>query len=919
MNSSASSIIESTLEKNQLDRDWYDQNEDGSCVDISLARMNDVAVEEKPKAFKKRVSEKHLQNVKDTDRWEGSKLVQSGILKPNQEEYDPSADPDHNSSSVQLVVHEKHPPFIEGMLERIGTSEASGLAKLGSITFDPIQPVRDATSDMAQIARKGSRLVLEMRAKKEQTKVMRGLEGANTTLGNIMGKRRRQEDTYASLLSRRNEKSTDGEASKIADQRRFLPVYAVRSQLLRAIAENQVIVVVGETGSGKTTQLTQYLYEDGHARIGAIACTQPRRVAAMSVAKRVSEEMDCELGGLVGYAIRFEDCTSAETKIKYMTDGVLLRECLREPDADHYAAIIIDEAHERSLQTDILLGILREIVSRRRDLRVIVTSATMDAQKFSSFFGDAPVFTIPGRTYPVSINFASGVNEDYVDACVKQALSVHVAYPSGDILIFMTGQEDIEATCEAIKDRMATHLQEAPPLDILPIYSQLPADLQAKIFEPSEDGRRKCIVATNIAETSLTVDGIVYVIDSGFCKIKVYNPRIGMDALQIAPISQAGANQRAGRAGRTNPGHCFRMYTEQAYIAELFPNNIPEIARTNLSNAVLLLKSLNVENVLEFKFIDAPTSDALTAAMFQLWALGALSDEGRLTKLGKRMVEFPLDPPLAKMIIVADALGCLSEILTIVSMLSVPQVFYRPRERAELSDAQREKFAVPESDHLTLLNVFNQWRAVSDEQQDFWCVDHFIHAKALRRAADVRTQLEDIVKSLSINCKSTAGRNLELVRKCIASAHVAKAARIKSLGQYVNLRTGLPCVLHPTSSLFGLGYTPEYVVYHELLMTSKEYMQCVTAVDPEWLAESGPAFYSLRITEHTQSRTHQPLKRIVNYSTMRTPLRNANLSDEDEQCNKTQLIKETEEKQPQVSVKKIPTLSATKARKSETW
>ena len=298
-----------------------------------------------------------------------------------------------------------------------------------------------------------------------------------------------------------------------------------------------MIIVVGETGSGKTTQLTQYLHEDGYTGYGMIGCTQPRRVAAMSVAKRVSDEMGTELGDDVGYSIRFEDCTSDKSVIKYMTDGILLRESLREPDLDMYSAIIMDEAHERSLNTDVLFGLLRSVVARRRDLKLIVTSATMDSDKFSSFFGNVPTFKIPGRTFPVEIMYAKTTVEDYVDAAVKQAVQVHLSADEGDMLIFMPGQEDIEVTCETIKERL-DEVDDAPGLAVLPIYSQLPSDLQAKIFQKAPDGLRKVVVATNIAETSLTLDGILYVIDCGYCKMKVFNPRIGMDALQIFPVSQ---------------------------------------------------------------------------------------------------------------------------------------------------------------------------------------------------------------------------------------------------------------------------------------------------------------------------------------------------------------------------------------------
>lgn len=541
------------------------------------------------------------------------------------------------------------------------------------------------------------------------------------------------------------------------------------------IRDNQVVIIVGETGSGKTTQLTQYLHEDGYTKFGKIGCTQPRRVAAMSVAKRVSEEVGCKLGEEVGYAIRFEDCTSSKTVIKYMTDGILLREKLREHDLDNYSAIIMDEAHERSLNTEVLFGLLRDVIADRHDLKLIVTSATMDATKFADFFGNAPVFTVPGRTFPVDLFFAKNMIEDYVDGAVKQAIQIHLQPNQGDILIFMPGQEDIEVTCELIQERLS-QVDNSPPLAILPIYSQLPSDLQAKIFQKAPDGIRKCIVATNIAETSLTVDGISYVVDSGYCKLKVYNPRIGMDALQIYPVSQANANQRSGRAGRTGAGVCFRLYTESQYKNELLVTTVPEIQRTNLANVVLLLKSLRVENLLEFHFMDPPPQDNILNSMYQLWILGALDNIGQLTLLGRKMVEFPLDPPLSKMVIVSEEMGCSEEILTIVSMLSVPSIFYRPKGREEESDSVREKLQVPESDHLTFLNVYQKWKMA--RYSSAWCGEHFVHVKSMRKVREVREQLRDIFvqqKMKLISC----GMDWDIVRKCICSSFFHQAARLK--------------------------------------------------------------------------------------------------------------------------------------------
>ncbi|XP_060802540.1 pre-mRNA-splicing factor ATP-dependent RNA helicase PRP16 isoform X1 [Amyelois transitella] len=675
----------------------------------------------------------------------------------------------------------------------------------------------------------------------------------------------------------------------IGEQRRFLPVFAVREQLMQVIRENSVVIIVGETGSGKTTQLTQYLHEEGYSRLGMIGCTQPRRVAAMAVAKRVSDEMGTKLGDEVGYAIRFEDCTSPNTVIKYMTDGILLREGLREPDLDHYCAVIMDEAHERSLSTDMLFGLLREVVARRSDLKLIVTSATMDSSKFSTFFGNVPTFTIPGRTFPVETFFAKNVCEDYVDGAVKQALQIHLQPDDGDILIFMPGQEDIEVTCETLTERLAD-LDSAPPLTVLPIYSQLPADLQAKIFQRAPPGQRKCIVATNIAETSLTVDGIMYVIDSGYCKLKVYNPRIGMDALQIYPVSQANARQRAGRAGRTGPGRAFCLYTQRQYQHELLPSTVPEIQRTNLANTVLLLKSLGVEDLLAFHFMDPPPQDTILNSMYQLWILGALDGTGALTPLGRQMAEFPLDPPQCHMLIVSAEMGCSAEVLIIVSMLSVPSVFYRPQGREEEADSVREKFQVPESDHLTLLHLYNQWK--SNKYSSQWCTEHFVHGKAMRKVREVRQQLRDILQQQRLPLVS-CGTDWDTVRKCICSAYFQQAARLKGIGEYVNCRTGMPCHLHPTSALFGLGSSPDYVVYHELMMTTKEYMHCVTAVDGRWLAELGPMFFSLK--ETNKSNRDKRKEAAVHLERMEEEMRQAELKMAEERRKKDEMVPDKQE------------------------
>lgn len=842
------------LDSMALDRDWYGGEENGhtfgdeshnpfgGAEDTWIQQQQEAALTEKKK--NSRANARQVQKQKDVDAWETNRMLQSGVAQRRTFEAD--FEDDEEGTRIHILVHDLKPPFLDG--KKVFTKQ-----------LDPISAVRDPQSDMAVFSRRGSKVVKDKRQQKERQKqVQEATNVAGTTLGNLMGVKEDDGDSavpvpgedekkkggskFAEHLKQSEGQSAFSRSKTLREQRQYLPAFAVREDLLRVIRDNQVVIVVGQTGSGKTTQLTQFLYEDGYAKQGLIGCTQPRRVAAMSVAKRVSEEMEVKLGGLVGYAIRFEDCTSKETAIKYMTDGVLLRESLVESDLDKYSCIIMDEAHERALNTDVLMGLIKKVLARRRDLKLIVTSATMNSDRFSRFYGGAPEFVIPGRTFPVDIQYSRSPCEDYVDSAVKQVLAIHVSQGPGDILVFMTGQEDIEITCELVAERLRM-LNDPPKLSILPIYSQMPADLQAKIFDRAAPGVRKVIVATNIAETSLTVDGIMYVVDSGFSKLKVYNPKMGMDTLQITPISQANASQRAGRAGRTGPGKCFHLYTERAFRDEFYIQTIPEIQRTNLANTVLLLKSLGVKDLLDFDFMDPPPQDTITTSLFDLWALGALDHIGELTELGRTMTAFPMDPSLAKLIITSVEYECSEEMLTIVSMLSVPSVFYRPKERQEESDAAREKFFVPESDHLTLLHVYTQWKV--NGHSDGWCIRHFLHPKALRRAKEIRDQIQDIMKTHKMAFTS-CGTDWDIIRKCICSGYYHQAAKVKGIGEYINLRTSVTIQLHPTSALYGLGYLPDYVIYHELILTSKEYMSCVTSVDPHWLADLGAVFYSIK-------------------------------------------------------------------------
>lgn len=419
-------------------------------------------------------------------------------------------------------------------------------------------------------------------------------------------------------------------------------------------------------------------------------------------------------------------------------------------------------------------------------------------------------------------------------------MQIHLSEPPGDILVFLTGQEEIDTAAEILYERMKSLGSSAPELIILPVYSALPSEMQSKIFEPAPPGSRKVVIATNIAETSITIDGIYYVVDPGFVKQKAFNPKLGMDSLIVMPISQAQARQRAGRAGRTGPGKCYRLYTEIAFKNEMLPSNIPEIQRTNLANTVLTLKAMGINDLIRFDFMDPPPIQTLITALEHLYSLGALDDEGLLTRLGRKMAEFPLEPQLSKMLIYSVDLGCSDEVLTIVAMLSVQNVFYRPKDKQALADHKKSKFHQPEGDHITLLTVYTAWK--SNNFSNAWCYENFVQARSLKRAQDIRLQLSGIMdryKQPLISCRE----DYDLIRKAICAGFFSHAARKDPQEGYKAIVENQQVFLHPSSSLFSRP--PEWVVYHELVMTSKEYMREITAIDPKWLVEVAPNFFQV--------------------------------------------------------------------------
>eukprot|EP00056_Hartaetosiga_gracilis_P002711 m.56080 g.56080 ORF g.56080 m.56080 type:complete len:696 (+) comp11171_c0_seq4:53-2140(+) len=635
----------------------------------------------------------------------------------------------------------------------------------------------------------------------------------------------------------------------MSQQRARLPVYKHREEILFLLDSYQTVVIVGETGSGKSTQIPQYLYEAGWCNAGkSVACLQPRRVAATSVAQRVAEERGETVGQTVGYCVRFDNSTSSDTTcIKYMTEGVLIREMMRDPLLEQYCVIMLDEAHERTMFMDVALGLVKKVMKRRKDLKVIVSSATLDAMKFQEFFntnhtGDkekdtAAILTVEGRMYPVEVLYAKDSVPDYVASTIDTILTIHSTKRDGDILAFLTGQDEVE---RAVKE-LTESLKQSKRMRalVLPLYGSLSSRDQMKVFDVPPDKTRKIVIATNIAETSITIPGVVFVVDCGFVKMKGYNAQEGIETLVVTPISKAAANQRAGRAGRMRSGVVHRLYTETGY-NELDDATIPEMQRTEVSPMILQLKALGVSNVVRFPFMSPPPVKSMTNALEMLFALEALDDSCNLTEpLGLQMAEFPLPPMQAKMLLSSGFLGCSEEMVIIVAMLQVQHVFVSPRRHKRDAARRKLQFACVEGDLLTLLNVYNNF--ISHNRNSGWCGSHFINYKSLVRAREIVRQLRLTLRRFGVSLLSAEG-DVEVILKCIVAGQFANAARLHMDGTYRTLRGESALAIHPSSVLYTED-PPPYVVYNDVILTSNNYMRDITAVDPSWLADLAPHFY----------------------------------------------------------------------------
>ncbi|OBZ75771.1 putative ATP-dependent RNA helicase DHX35 [Grifola frondosa] len=569
--------------------------------------------------------------------------------------------------------------------------------------------------------------------------------------------------------------------------RERLPIHKHREKLLYCIEKHGVVIVVGQTGCGKTTQLPQYLYEVGWAADGnVIACTQPRRVAATSVAGRVATEVGTILGDEVGYTIRFED---------------------------RHHGTKIDEAHERSIYTDLMLGILKKIRRKRPALRLIVSSATLDATSFLDYFtaGNSPdeaaIVSLEGRMYPVQVAYLQEPTSDYVRKAAEVVWSIHLQQGPGDILVFLTGREEIDRCLEELAELLPTLPRNAMRLTLLALHAGLTTNEQLRVFEPAERGSRKVIVATNIAEASVTIDGIKFVVDSGFVKIRTYNPSTSLSSLATVPVSQASATQRAGRAGRTSSGICYRLYPESA-MDKLSPTTQPEITRTDLTTPILQLKSLGVDDLMKFEWVSSPPAESVLRALEGLVAAGMVGEDGRLTVVGEKVAECPVEVNIARMLFMSKDYKCGEEILTIAAMTAVQDVFVIPDGAAgALAELERRKFTAEEGDHLTLLNAYNAFTRYG-------------------RAASW-SQLKKYMQRFGLPLESCEG-DAKRLRKCLICTRKHNFARSPEFR-----------VIHKEAA-FRLGG------FHEMEETKKTQIRILTEIEPDWLLEHGHKYYDKR-------------------------------------------------------------------------
>lgn len=643
-------------------------------------------------------------------------------------------------------------------------------------------------------------------------------------------------------------------ANDLLRVRQTFPVYQNKEEIMKYFRENRVAILIGETGSGKSTQIPQFLLDDLYASRskGAVAVTQPRRVAAINLATRVAQEYGCNVGEQVGYSVRFDNATSSKTRLKYLTDGMLLRELMMHRDLREYSVVVIDEAHERTVLTDLILGFLKSLIDGPRpDLKIIVMSATLQAERFSSFFHNAPILFVEGRKFSVDQYYLGHACDDVVDSMVRCCCQINQGEQMGDILCFLPGQEEIDKAV-AIMNKISPCISEtaAVPLMVaLPLYAALPPAQQALVFSPVKGFKRKVVFSTNIAETSVTISGVKFVIDSGLRKVKVWRHQLGLATLLTVPISRASAMQRTGRAGRESEGKCFRLYREADY-EQLPLQTEPEIARSDVTSPVLMLKRYDVDDVVNWTWFENPGKDALVLALQQLYELQALDDAGKITSRGKQMALLPLPPQMSSVLLHAHEIKCLSPAIDIIACLSVDNFLLNPPP--ELRDEVNERRLAlcsagkRHGDLVMMKELFDFASQIHTPQERLeWCKQLCVSHRAYKNIAKIKEQLrtyckhlfnEDVTKQEETELALDTNTNIARIIKCFLTGFAKNTAIRMPDRSYRTALTGEPISIHPSSLLFLNSHCPA-IMYTEYVFTTKGYARNVTRLELTWLQE----------------------------------------------------------------------------------
>ena len=657
---------------------------------------------------------------------------------------------------------------------------------------------------------------------------------------------------------------------ELLETRKKLPVFQHKTEILQSVLNNKVTIIEGNTGSGKTTQIPQFLLESGILNPQKkIICSQPRRVAAINIANRVSEEIDCDLGSIVGYSVRFENVTTNKTKLIYMTDGLLLREFISDPIINKYGIVIIDEAHERTINTDIILGLLKQALEKRDDLKVVVMSATIEASKFANFFTinekTPPHLQIPGKLFPVDIIYTDSDVSNYNEKAIEVCLNIHSNEPSGDILIFLTGEDEIENCCSILREKAKASQARGciiKDVNVLPLYASLPLEEQEKVFMKHDKSIRKIIVSTNIAETSLTIEGIVYVIDSGLVKQTLYNPIKRMSSLQVTNISKASAIQRSGRAGRTQQGKCYRLYTEDSFNNVLPEQTAPEISRSDLAAVLLLMLAIGIKDLVKFPYIDKPHKKLLISAIEELHFLGALNSNSELTEEGRLMSQIPLEPGLSSALIKSKDFGCTKEIAALSSILSQQgQVFIRPRNAKKEANIAHSQFKDLVSDHISLLTTFEAFSLYKSRE---WCEQNFLNFRVLDGALKSQGQLISLLQKLNIPIPSVSRinpqRNMIILQALLQGMFMNIAVSDQNnQNEYIFMKNSSSAQIYRTSVLWGKQ--PKWVLFSDYVFTDRDYIRTVSQIDPKWIIPAAESYFTLE--RATEEKFKVELRRLI--------------------------------------------------------